>query len=451
MNECYKLNWTRKIETIDKMICHLKSHNFSLYGKVKIIKQYLLSKIVFPASLLKVPDTVIADLTKKFFNFLWGKRDRVKRSTTIRKSINGGLAMIDLSSYLDSLKAAWVPRLLKIPGKWNASFTNICNKLNISLKYLINMTFKSITGIPVLKNMNDFNIEVLSSFNKCKDIKQFDLLSTNEILRQPLWGNYYFKRENCLCFKQWTKAGMLYVKDLFDDNGNPLQDQILLDKIGAYPQMLSHLSIVKRYIVKKLGYEQYINAKYVNIKQNCIILFENKLHCIVDKKSSFFYSILKSKIEKRGNMETIYSRNFMFENSKVVWNSIYKQKLVSMFAPKMLEFNFKILHNIIPSGYVLSKWNKNINSNCDICNTVETTLHMLYECQKIKKLWIIVSQCLGIDIKWKQIVIGFPLCDDSEKICIYNNVITIVAYCIFKDNMYCKYNDVKQSNTNIYI
>ena len=386
-----------------------------------------------------------------FFHFLWGKRDRVKRSTTIRKSISGGLAMIDLSSYLDSLKAAWVPRLIKIKGKWNASFMHICTKLNISLNYLINMSFKTTIGIPVLKNMNNFNIEVLTSFNKCKDIKQFNLLSSNEVLRQPLWGNYYFKRDNCFCFKQWTNAGFLYVKDLLDDNGIPLQDYILLNRIGHYPQMLSHLSVVKRYIVKTLGYEQYTNAKYTNIRQNYIILFENKLHCIVDKKSSFFYNILKSKIEKRGNMETIYSRNFVFENSRIVWNSIYKQKIVSMLAPKMSEFNFKILHNIIPSGYVLSKWNKNINANCNICNTAETTLHMLYECKKISKLWIIVSQCLGIDIKWKQIVIGFPLCEDSEKICIYNNVITIVAYCIFKDNMYCKYNDVKQSYTNLFI
>ena len=59
---------------------------------------------------------------------------------------------------------------------------------------------------------------------------------------------------------------------------------------------------------------------------------------------------------------------------------------------------------------------------------------MLYESLKISRLWTIVSQCLGIDIKWKQMVIGFPLCEDSEK-----------------DNVYCKVNDVQHSNINIYI
>jgi len=450
-NQCYKLNWTNKVDTIEKMIRHLKCYKFSLFGKVKVIKQFLLSKFAFHASILCVPDSVKTDINKMFYNFLWGKRDKVKRTTTMRKRIQGGLAMIDLSSYLDALKAAWVPRLLKIQGKWNASFMSICKKLNVTVNYLINMSFKTTTGIAVFKHISKFTAEVLTAFNKCKEIKHFGKLTKNEILQQPLWGNLYFQSENCLFFHQWAKKGLLYVKDLFDDNGMLLQDNKLIDKIGVYPHLFIHIILCKRHIVKQLGYEQYSNAKYINIQPNFKILHANKLHRIVDKKSAFFYNILKSKIEKRGNMETIYSRNFLFENTKVVWQSIYNQKIVLMLAPKMSEFNFKVLHNIIPNGHILSKWNRNINSHCNVCNTVETTVHMLFECRNINRLWFIVSKCLGVDIKWKQIVVGFPLCDDSEKICTYNNIITIVAYCIFKDNMYCKYNNVSSTIENIFM
>ena len=99
---------------------------------------------------------------------------------------------------------------------------------------------------------------------------------------------------------------------------------------------------------------------------------------------------------------------------------------------------------------MLSKWNTSVKPECSICKTIETTEHMLYECQKVKGIWRIVSLCLGMDVRWKQTVIVFPLCHDSNKVIMYNNLLTTVAYSIFKTNMYCKYNIMSYSNIDIY-
>ena len=188
-DECFKLNWLKKLESIEMTLNHWKRRNLSLFGKVQVIKQFALSKIVFPATILCVPEVVKKQLKKLVFLYLWGKRDKVKRSTIINNINRGGLNMVDIDSFLEALKASWVPRIINNQGKWRANFMQISQKLNISLNYLLNMTFKKIDSIPVISHMNPFCREVLTAYNKCKTIKEFKLLSTNEILQQPLWGN----------------------------------------------------------------------------------------------------------------------------------------------------------------------------------------------------------------------------------------------------------------------
>ena len=99
---------------------------------------------------------------------------------------------------------------------------------------------------------------------------------------------------------------------------------------------------------------------------------------------------------------------------------------------KLKEFNFKLLQNIVPCGRILSKWKANISENCNVCNEIETVRHMLFECERVKQLWIVISQILLYSIKWKDIVIGIPDYNcRSEKINFYNIIISIVAYAIF--------------------
>ena len=65
----------------------------------------------------------------------------------------------------------------------------------------------------------------------------------------------------------------------------------------------------------------------------------------------------------------------------------YKQKIVDIKIVKLKEFNFKLLHNIVPCGKTVSKWNKNISEWCAICGECETTKHMLFECKRVNNIW----------------------------------------------------------------
>ena len=138
-------------------------------------------------------------------------------------------------------------------------------------------------------------------------------------------------------------------------------------------------------------------------------------------------------------MESILSREFNFENNALVWKNIYTQKLIEIKLPKLYEFNFKMLHNIVPNGKILSKWKQNVKAECEFCGKIETTKHMIVECSRVKQIWECISKCVKVDIKWKHILCGFPAYHVSTTINVLNYIICIIAYTILKVNSRCKF------------
>ncbi len=128
-----------------------------------------------------------------------------------------------------------------------------------------------------------------------------------------------------------------------------------------------------------------------------MFLYKNSYVEINGCRSKVLYEILISKIVSRGNMESVFSKLFNFE-CREIWKHIYNQKLNSLHIPKLLEFNYKILHNILPTGYILNKWKSDVSSKCDVCIQIETTEHMLYKCKCILEMWTKVSKSLNINI-----------------------------------------------------
>ena len=81
----------------------------------------MLSKIVYPASLLNVPEYVIREVKRIVFTFLWNGRDRIKRSVLINSKENGGLDMISIDDHIKALRAAWAARFVNSDGKWKST------------------------------------------------------------------------------------------------------------------------------------------------------------------------------------------------------------------------------------------------------------------------------------------------------------------------------------------
>ena len=149
------------------------------------------------------------------YQFLWKGHDKVKRDTIIGKVEEGGLGMIEVSSFFKSLKAGWVLRIL-----------NSIETINWS--YFENMLFKEI-GFD--KTLHGTNSITLHESYICKDWPPFykQVLegycggnrvsmptSNNDLMNTIIWGNNFIvnKKRECLYFTEWIKSGIIYFKDI---------------------------------------------------------------------------------------------------------------------------------------------------------------------------------------------------------------------------------------------
>lgn len=112
----------------------------------------------------------------------------------------------------------------------------------------------------------------------------------------------------------------------------------------------------------------------------------------------------------------------------------YKNKIRSLFDKSVSEFNYKLLHSLLTTNLTVSKWDKNINGNCNNCNTPENIKHLIYECDLTMPLWRKISQILNIDVTWKLIVIGFIFTSNKYTL-ILDNTLSFIACKIYKYKM----------------
>ena len=68
------------------------------------------------------------------------------------------------------------------------------------------------------------------------------------------------------------------------------------------------------------------------------------------------------------------------------------------------EFNFKLLHGILPCNKNLMKWKVRFNSVCDVCDETQTIVHLLYDCYYVKPLWKVIDNVCKTKVTFKQIL-----------------------------------------------
>ena len=450
--KCHELNWNKRVVRIEKLLNQWKQRSLTIEGKILILKTLGLSKLVFPASLLPIPNIVRTTVKKIMFEFLWGKRDKIKRSVIINDKQNGGLAMTDLDSFFESIKAAWIPRLMTIEGKWKHVLYSTLHKCGVDIDYVLKMNFRSMESCKSLDKIPAFYLEAFVAYNKCKTLVPVNLLSENSIFKQTLFGNELFKVEGkCLLYKSWCDAGIKYVRDIIGINGMLVPDNALYDLINPKQQLLHQMFTIKNMVAKLVKGCDLSLASFVNLRKEVCIMFNNKQYTICDKKSRFFYKILKQSRTTRTHMELKWSNMFSFENIPFVWKNIYGQKVINVFNKKFSEVCFKIIHNILPCGYTLSKWETTVKPECEVCNEIETMKHMLYDCPRVFNMWQKVSYALQFDVQWKHLVCGFIQCEINDKMKFINMMLTAILYAIFKCNSISKFDNVPYSNINIMV
>ena len=356
-----------------------------------------------------MPKDIINEINKILYNFLWNnKNEKIKRNTLIGSKFCGGIDMIDISSYITSLKIKWVKAFINKP---KANWAVIPKTLfhNYGPDFLIFRTNLHNIKLVETKHLTDFYKDLLQTWIQFKNTFDNKRPTTfSEIRKEIIWNNKYIKnRGKSLCFKSWIKSGIIFINDIIDKSGI-MKDDIILNKLICKKNWIAEVSLIKKSI--PADWKQILHCEASNqtkIKTTLDIMIQNQNLSNISNKTIYNHLVSKK-----------FSKPFIHQywetklNKSIQWKQFYIF-LNSLHDNRIKQFKFKLLYNIFPCKANRFKWKMTDSPNCTLCNTSETYEHVFIDCSEVTNVWQFIDEYFkscGINKSMKKIetiVLGY--------------------------------------------
>ena len=299
------------------------------------------------------------------FEFIWsGKPDKVKRKTMINQIDQGGLKVIHLESFIDSLKLTWVEKIVKgNVGVWQRFIDHYLKAAGNN--FFFNCNFE-VNDIP------DFGNPFLMDI--CKAWSKFSYKTTiGNYGEEIIWNNSKIKIDNEIVFYRFLHAkGVDYIHNFFDEYGVPRHYKDFIEKYntGNFPFTI---------------YNGLIGAIPASWKHNIITeeggpnFKEELLDRLVSQTgvSQWVYRKLISKIMVPPTALIKWNYDFSTDD----WSKIFCNASHSVKDAKLHYFQFRFLHRILGTNHRLFIMKIKDNPNCTFCMTYEETIeHLFWDC-----------------------------------------------------------------------
>ena len=111
-------------------------------------------------------------------------------------------------------------------------------------------------------------------------------------------------------------------------------------------------------------------------------------------KSRLIYEKIKKQKIVRPYEEEIWET--VFNQYDLDFQKIYLCKIKYIPDRKLSEFNFKVLHLILPCGLNLRRWGQKNDDICVICGVTHDIVHMLFYCKKARQIWNLIGQTFNV-------------------------------------------------------
>ena len=110
-----RANLEPKIKLFEKCLKQWQHRKLTLMGRITIIKNYALPKLVHVLSSLPDPTiTTIKQMETIMYDSIWdSKPAKIKRDVLTMDYEKRGVKMIDLEIFIKSLKICWIKRMLE--------------------------------------------------------------------------------------------------------------------------------------------------------------------------------------------------------------------------------------------------------------------------------------------------------------------------------------------------
>ena len=340
-----------------------------------------MSQMIYKLQVLpSLPEDIIAKYKMIIRKFIWNNgTPRIAYGKLIMPYDRGGLALQDLKLKDKAIKAA--------------SFYAILDELNQDdnfLKIIIQKLVRIPKAIPLLEIMlkekevkrvckkQSLWSDFLAAWN------QFNITipRTKEAIRaQPLWYNTYIMKEK-INYKAIANQ-CTQVSNLIDQQGHFKPDQELQE---WYSLNFLELNQIKSAIPKEWKrILTMVNPPQIKTERGIQKLAKTK-----NNPSKIIYQNLLSEMKHDNTrIRNKWEEELNCEISDRLWNKIMQLTFKLTNCTKLRHFQYRLMHRILTTNTIRSKWNKDVSSKCAFCNQYdETYTHLFYECKIVMSLWI---------------------------------------------------------------
>lgn len=383
LSEIIDLNYDSKIEEIKRLFANWSKRVITPIGKIVVIKSLALAKLNH--LILGIPNPSLAKINtiqNLFFKFLWSNsRDKVKRNIITQDYKYGGLKMIDLKCFINSLKVTWLRRLINSNNKFSNFIDITCPFISHIFKFGSDYIRSKLR-----QDINPFWKDVLYSYYSLS----INLKPTNskQCYSVHIWKNPGIKVGNSSIYlHRWISAGILFLGDLLNQDGEFFSYNEFTANYNIISNFLEYRGIVNalseflevnniQHLPQKINY-------HMPIPQSLLLIKKDNKGCRSIYKAMQDESQYPNSLQKWQDKLRFITNPSFFQNN-TIYDMVYKYTK----DPKLIWFQFRINHRIIATNYLLKKMNIINDDSCTFCqNEPETLVHLFYDCEIIKQFW----------------------------------------------------------------
>ena len=337
LDKMLDLNLSAKITEIKDLIKIWNRRYLTPIGKVTVIKTFFLAKLNHLFLSLPNPNNIwINQLNDILFKFLWSnKPDKINRKTITQEKSQGGLKMMNVDVFINSLKTSWLRRLVK--GRDSTPWIKL-------FQLTINPRLDKIStlGPEYVKSMKQKtnNKFWLNAFHSWYNVLNNQVIKTNNhLLTSPIWYNIKISTEP-LFLPNWYSKGILTISDVLDPTGTfmsceKLQSLYNLGSVNFLSYLRVKLNVLK--FIKDHDLQEKDNLARPFIPNHIQIIFKSP------KGVSDFYRHLISREGNNHSSKQRWSDDLNTFINEGQWNYIFRTCFKTFQNNGLIWFQMKVL------------------------------------------------------------------------------------------------------------
>ena len=420
-------NVSEILPKMDKEIAQWKRRHLTLIGRITVIKSLVISKVVHILTTLPNPDIdTIKHINKMMFKYIWRDGpDKIKRKQIVQNYDRDGLKMIDLQSFIKSLKISWIKRLY-----WAKPNVTWANRVKECLPPICDLVCYGSDKLQELsKNIikNTFWRDVINAW---ADFNKIIRLTSSQIMTEKIWFSRYTKFKKSIV-REWDAKGLRFIADLYSkDTGLLLNCEEINKTFDIKMTFLCYQSLI-RSILLETDANTIKEVTYPIMPYKITLLFTKS---IISRIAYCEFINAMNKTLSDHSSETLIQRKWRRDIGYNI-NGTLRDIRSSTSNTYLQAFHYRIVTRIIATNTFLFRIGRSETPLCTFCKLCnETLIHILWECEIvqtfIKEVITYLKDSYNAIIQYNMRSWIFPRTADLSDINII--AITLIKLVIFK-------------------